>query len=129
MEDELSASSPPTAFFTESAASSDTVTLIFARLRAHHKIKMLGKWAKWLADEVIEWIGGCPLLALSVCFWGVKRTCPFALHMSANDPKRTSVLQKLLLCLNIEYVQNRALGCGGASTFGNRFCQQPFQLT
>src|SRR6478609_6744043 len=24
----------------------------------------------------------CPLL-------GVKRTCPFALHMSANDPKRT----------------------------------------
>jgi hypothetical protein len=43
--------------------------------------------------------------------------------------KRTSVLQKLLLCLNIEYVQNRALGCGGASTFGNRFCQQPFQLT
>src|SRR5262245_9800051 len=23
---------------------------------------------------------------------GVKRTCPFALHMSANDPKRTSGL-------------------------------------
>jgi len=22
---------------------------------------------------------------------GCKRTCPFALHMSANDPKRTSV--------------------------------------
>jgi hypothetical protein len=36
---------------------------------------------------------------------GVKRTCPFALHMSANDPKRTSPyetflpLRPNLLCL------------------------------
>jgi hypothetical protein len=42
----------------------------------------------------------CPLLAQSghalmhcTCLLsGVKRTCPFALHMSAFDPKRTSAL-------------------------------------
>ncbi|MGA7032187.1 MAG: hypothetical protein WB052_05060, partial [Pseudolabrys sp.] len=42
------------------------------------------------ADEVIEWMAQCPLLALSghtelqrTCpLSGVKRTCPFALHMS-----------------------------------------------
>jgi hypothetical protein len=28
--------------------------------------------------------------SLSWSLLGAKRTCPFALHMSANDPKRTS---------------------------------------
>src|SRR5512132_1608224 len=30
---------------------------------------------------------------LSRSLLGAKRTCPFALHMSANDPKRTSLIQ------------------------------------
>jgi hypothetical protein len=30
---------------------------------------------------------------------GAKRTCPFALHMSANDPKRTF---KLFQCIGLE---------------------------
>jgi hypothetical protein len=34
--------------------------------------------------------GACLLLRSLL---GVKRTCPFALHMSANDPKRTSRLR------------------------------------
>ena len=29
--------------------------------------------------------------SLSRSLLGAKRTCPFALHMSANDPKRTSM--------------------------------------
>src|SRR5512132_2964464 len=32
---------------------------------------------------------------LSRSLSGVKRTCPFALHMSANDPKRTCPLVQL----------------------------------
>jgi hypothetical protein len=47
----------------------------------------------------------CPLLAQSghelmhrTCpLSGVKRTCPFALHMSANDPKRTLATPFLVL--------------------------------
>jgi len=35
------------------------------------------------------------LIALTSAF-GVKRTCPFALHMSANDPKRTSERQRAI---------------------------------
>ena len=31
------------------------------------------------------------LTAIDVRFWGVKRTCRFALHMSAYDPKRTLI--------------------------------------
>ena len=30
---------------------------------------------------------------LSRSLLGAKRTCPFALHMSSNDPKRTSCIQ------------------------------------
>jgi hypothetical protein len=52
-----------------------------------------------LADELIERMARCPLLPLSghsslhrTCpLSGVKRTSLVALHMSANDPKRTSL--------------------------------------
>jgi len=33
---------------------------------------------------------------LSRSLLGAKRTCPFALHMSANDPKRTLADQQLI---------------------------------
>jgi putative ABC transport system substrate-binding protein len=38
------------------------------------------------ADEIERAIGACPLLRSLL---GVKRTCPFAMRMSAFDPKRT----------------------------------------
>ena len=40
------------------------------------------------SDDGTDWVLRCPLL-------GAKPTWPFALHMSANDPKRTSLLAAL----------------------------------
>ena len=42
---------------------------------------------------------GCPLL-------GVKRTCLFALHMSAYDPKRTSLALVLFTVATVRQQQN-----------------------
>jgi hypothetical protein len=57
------------------------------------------------ADEVIEWMAECPLLAQSGHLWlhrtcplsGVQRTSLVVLHMSAFDPKRTLDLSICLL--------------------------------
>src|SRR5262245_2995912 len=51
---------------------------------------------------------GCPL---SRSLLGVKRTSPFALHMSASDPKRT-LLSPLLVCW---FRAVRCLGLGASA--------------
>jgi hypothetical protein len=44
---------------------------------------------------------------LSRSLLGLKRTCPCALHMSANDPKRTLADQQLQLDIWILYALHR----------------------
>src|ERR1700741_5501994 len=50
-------------------------------------------------------------ISLSRSLLGVKRTCPFALRMSANDPQRTSCPDaKARICLGLSIVVNRPGG-------------------
>jgi len=49
-------------------------------------------WTIPLRKNVREWpLADIPYVAFDVAF-GVKRTCPIALRMSAFDPKRTSAV-------------------------------------
>ena len=49
--------------------------------------------------------------------------------MSANDPKPTLAVQRMLASRHVEHIQNGALRRGGAGALGNHLFQQLFHLT